>query len=119
MLSQMRETGHFVALAPHSVVALDAVLEEIGWPRPAQLFVPVFPISTDLAQSTPRRGFVLQGVLQQQRSEPDCFCVGRRTDVTKSGPTCMRGQHNKHVCAFTSGFVHACVLLTIIIMRDI
>ena len=71
MLGLMRSpSSHFLALAPHSVAALDAVLERLGWQQSGKLFVPVFPIDTGLPPDAETQGFVLQGLLQENRCAP-------------------------------------------------
>ena len=68
MLSLLETTdSHFLALAPHTVAALNDALQQLGWRRMAQLFVPVFPIDTGAPAAAPRQGFVLQGLLEAHR----------------------------------------------------
>lgn len=68
LLNMMRgRDSYFLALAPHSVNALNVVLQKLDWEGSARLFVPVFPIDTGLPKDTVRAGFVLQGLLQEQR----------------------------------------------------
>lgn len=59
--------SHFLALAPHTTAAVNDALQELGRPRTAQLFVPVFPVDTGAPAAASRQGFVLQGLLEAHR----------------------------------------------------
>ena len=71
VLSLLETTdSHFLALAPHTAAVLNDVLQQLGWRRSAQLFVPVFPVDTGASAAASRQGFVLQGLLEAHRQPP-------------------------------------------------